>query len=289
MKKFLREPLVHFLALGAMLFLIGILRGEGAGSAANRIAITPGTIERLLSGFRRTWQRPPTESEFTSLVREYLKEEVLYREALEMGLDRDDQIIRRRMRQKIEFLTADVVEAFEPTDEELQAYLDANPDSYRQETALTFLQAYIGERDGPVQDEARARALLEELRANPNPDLDRVGDPFMHPGAFLEMPERDLGGLFGLDFAAQVVELPLGEWSGPVTSAYGLHIVRLDALTPGRPSELLEVRDAVSRDLLSERTREMDANYFEALLARYTVTVEWPEGMAPLDIPGIVQ
>jgi hypothetical protein len=289
MKKFLREPLVHFLALGAMLFIIGILRGEGAGPAADRIAITPGAIERLLSGFRLTWQRPPTEAEFTSLVREYLKEEVLYREALEMGLDRDDQIIRRRMRQKIEFLTADVVEAFEPTDEELQAYLDANPDAYRQETVVTFLQAYIGERDGPEQDEARALTLLEELRADPNVYPDQVGDPFMHPGAFLDMPERELKGLFGEEFAAQVVDLPLGEWSGPVTSAYGLHIVRLDGLTSARPSELFEVRGAVYRDLVSERTREMDASYFEALLARYTVTVEWPEGMAPLDIPGIVQ
>ena len=117
MRKLLREPLVHFLALGAVLFGIGILRGEGAGPATNRIAITPGAVERLLEGFRLTWQRPPTESEFRGLVEDYLKEEVLYREALEMGLDRDDQIIRRRMRQKLEFLTADVVESFEPTDD----------------------------------------------------------------------------------------------------------------------------------------------------------------------------
>jgi len=289
MKKFLREPLVHFLTLGAILFGIGILRGEGAGPAANRIAITPGAIERLLAGFQRTWQRPPTQAEFSGLVEEYLKEEVLYREALEMGLDRDDQIIRRRMRQKIEFLTADVVESFEPTEEELQAYLDANPDPYRQETTVTFLQAYIGERDGPEQDEARALALLDELRGNPNADPEQVGDPFMHPGAFWEMPERDLSGVFGEEFAAQVLELPVGEWSGPVTSAFGLHLVRLDDLIPGRPSELWEVRDAVYRDLLSERTREMDASYFEALLARYTVTVEWPEGMVPIDLPGVVQ
>lgn len=289
MKRFLREPLVHFLTLGAILFGIGILRGEGAGPAANRIAITPGAIERLLAGFRLTWQRPPTQAEFSGLVEEYLKEEVLYREALEMGLDRDDQIIRRRMRQKLEFLTADLVESFEPTEEELQAYLDANPGPYRQETTVTFLQAYIGERDGPEQDEARALALLEELRTNPNTDPEQMGDPFMHPGAFWEMAERDLSGVFGEEFAAQVLELPVGDWSGPVTSAFGLHVVRLDALEPGRPSELWEVRDAVHRDLLSDRTRETDERYFEALLARYTVTVEWPEGMVPVDFPGVVR
>ena len=237
MKKFLREPLVHFLALGAILFLIGILRGEAAGPAANRIAVTPGAIERLLVGFRMTWQRNPTEQEFKGLVQEYLKEEVLYREALEMGLDRNDQIIRRRMRQKVEFLTADLVESFEPTEEELQAYLDANPDAYRQETSVTFLQTFIGERDGPEQDYSRALALLEELSANPNTDPEQVGDPFMHPAAFRDLRVSDVAGLFGEEFAAQVVELPMGEWSGPVTSAFGFHVVHLDALAGSYPPD----------------------------------------------------
>ncbi len=115
--KLIKEPLVHFLALGAVLFGIGILRGDAAEPSANRITITPGVTERLMEGFRRTWQRPPTKAEFKGLVEDYLKEEVLYREALAMGLDRDDQIIRRRMRQKLEFLTADLVESFETTDQ----------------------------------------------------------------------------------------------------------------------------------------------------------------------------
>ncbi len=140
MKKLIREPLVHFLVLAVVLFGIGILRGEGTGPATNRIAITSGAVERLLQGFGMTWQRPPTESEFRGLVEDYLKEEVLYREALEMGLDRDDQIIRRRMRQKLEFLTADLVESFEPTDADLQVHLEANVDLYRQEARLSFVQ-----------------------------------------------------------------------------------------------------------------------------------------------------
>jgi AcrR family transcriptional regulator len=289
MKKLLREPLVHFLALGAILFLIGILRGEAAGPAANHIAVTPGAIERLLADFRLTWQRKPTEQEFRGLVEEYLKEEMLYRTALEMGLDRDDQVIRRRLRQRVEFLTADLVESFEPTEEELQAYLDANPDPYRQEMTVTFLQAYIGERGGPEQDESRALALLEELRANPNTDPEQVGDPFMHPPAFWDIREMEVSSLFGEGFAAQLLELPLGEWSGPVTSAFGFHVVRVDGLVPGRASELVEVLDAVHRDLVGERTREADERYFEALLGRYMVTVEWPEGMAPVDLPGVVR
>ncbi len=289
MKKLLKEPLVHFLALGAVLFGIGIVRGEGNGPATNRITITPGVTERLMEGFRRTWQRPPTEDEFRGLVEDYLKEEVLYREALAMGLDRDDQIIRRRMRQKLEFLTADLVESFEPSEEELQAHLDGNPNLYRQETTLSFAQVYVGERDGREQDRTRALSILEELRTNPNADPEQMGDPFMYPAMHRDMRERDVLGVFGDKFTAQVVELPVGEWSGPITSAFGLHVVRLDMLDLGRPSELAEVRDAVYRDLVSKRTREAEQLYFEGLLSQYTVTMEWPEGMEPIDIPGVVR
>jgi len=179
MKKLIHEPLVHFLTLGAILFGIGILRGDRTGPATNRIAITPGAVERLFEGFRMTWQRLPTESELRGLVEDYLKEEVLYREALEMGLDRNDQIIRRRMRQKLEFLTADLVELFEPTDEELQAHLAADVDLYRREATVSFVQVYIGERQGAEQGRARAMSILEELRTDPNANPEQMGDPFM--------------------------------------------------------------------------------------------------------------
>ena len=289
MKKLIREPLVHFLALGVILFGIGLARGDATSPSTNRIALSPGVVERLIEGFRLTWQRPPTESEFQGLVTEYLKEEVLYREALEMGLDRDDQIIRRRMRQKLEFLTSDLMESIEPSEEELQAYLDANTHRYRQEAVLSFTQVYIREQREPEQQRARALVMLEELRTNTDANPEEMGDPFMHPASHREMRERELFGVFGDEFARQVVELPLGEWSGPVTSAFGLHVVRLDMLDPGRPSELAEVRNAVYRDLVSDRTREAEQRYFDGLLAQYTVTVEWPEGMEPVELPGVVE
>ncbi len=288
MRKLLREPLVHFLALGAVLFGIGILRGDTAGPTTNRIDITPGVTERLLEGFRRTWQRPPTEDEFRGLMEDYLKEEVLYREALAMGLDRGDQIIRRRMRQKLEFLTADVVASIEPTEEDLQVHLDADPNLYRQEATISFSQVYFQERADVGNASARALSLLKDLRRNPHADPETMGDPFMFPAVHRDMSERDLLGVFGEEFAAQLVELPLGEWSGPVSSAFGLHVARLDALDPGRPSELAEVRDAVYRDLVGQRTREAEQLYFEGLLSQYTVTVEWPEGMEPVSLPGLV-
>ena len=236
-----------------------------------------------------TWQRPPTEEEFRGLVEEHLKEEVLYREALAMGLDRDDQIIRRRLRQKLEFLTADVVESFEPTDEEAQAYLDAQPDRYRQAPVISFRQVYIRTEPDTEQAGARARAMLVELRTAPDIDPEAIGDPFLHPTAFRDITEQQLAGLFGAEFTAQLLDLPVGTWGGPVTSAFGLHLARVDRFEPGRPSTLDEVRDAVVRDLVSERTREAEQRYFEGLLSQYTVTAEWPEGMEPVAIPGVVQ
>jgi parvulin-like peptidyl-prolyl isomerase len=109
-----------------------------------------------------------------------------------------------------------------------------------------------------------------------------MGNPFMYPVTWRDMPERDLLGVFGDEFTAQLVELPVGEWSGPVTSAFGFHIARLDALELGRSSELHEVRDAVYRDLVSDRTREAEQRYFGGLRSRYRVTIEWPEGVEPI-------
>ena len=290
MKTLFKEPLVHFLVLGAVLFGIGLMRGDGAGPLTNRIALTPGVIERLLEGFRRTWQRPPTESEFRGLVEEYLKEEVLYREAIAMGLDRDDQIIRRRMRQKLEFLTADLVESIEPSDDELQAYLDADTDRYRQEATLSFTQVYFRELADAGADAAeRARAALRDLQSNPDRDPASMGDPFLHPAVHRDLSERAVMSVFGEEFGSQVVDLTVGEWHAPVASAFGVHVVRLDAFEPGRASTLSEVRAAVYRDLTSERTRDAEQQFFERLLAQYTVTVEWPEGMDPVAMPGVVQ
>ncbi len=288
MRRLLGEPLVHFLALGALLFGIGLIGGDRVEPRANRIAITPGVVERLIEGFRLTWQRPPTEDEFRGLVEDCLREEVLYREALAMGLDRNDQIIRRRLRQKIEFLTADVVEAFEPTDDELQAYLDADPDRYRRDTVISFTQVYLRAEPDTTHAEARAHTLLDDLRAQPDTDPQTLGDAFLHPAVFGNISQQQLAGVFGADFVAQIVELPVGKWGGPITSAFGLHLARVDRLEQGRPSALDEVRDAVYRDLVSKRTREAEQRYFEGLLSQYTVTAEWPEGMEPVAIPGIV-
>jgi hypothetical protein len=284
-KSLLREPLVHFLALGALLFAIGIVRGEPATPGSSRIAITEGHIERLLEGFRMTWNRPPTEAEFQGLIEEYLKEEVLYREALGMGLEQDDQIIRRRLRQKLEFMTADFVGTVEPTDEELAAYLAEHAERYRGDGRLRFVQVFVGDT-GP-EGIARANGLLESLRADPEQDIGAITDPFLHPLAYPDVTELTLRSLYGPQFPEILMDQPVGEWSGPVLSPFGLHLVRIDAREAGELPALDEVRLEVYRDLMFERTNEAEQAYFDGLLEQYTVTVDWPEGMEVVELPGV--
>ena len=280
MKRFIREPLVQFLALGAVLFAIGLLRDDGgSGSLNDRIAITPGHIDRFIAGFEMTWQRPPTPGELEGLIDQYINEEILYREALAMGLDRDDEMVRRRMAQKLEFLTRDLIDAAEPTDQELQEYLDANPDGYRHQPRYSFLQVYLSEERRGSDTNADAVQLLEQLRSRPGTDLTNVGDALPLPTAMADASPHEIGRLFGAIFAENLATLEVGSWQGPVRSGYGLHLVRIDERVDGRSASLDEVRDEVRRDFMSERRNESNDSLMRQLRERYTVIVEWPEDL----------
>jgi hypothetical protein len=288
MKKLFRQPLVHFLVVGTLLFVGWRATASRADSGSDEIVVTSSQIEQLSSGFRMTWQRPPTEAELAGLIGDHLKEEVYYREALALGFDRDDQIIRRRLRQKMQFLTEDVASAVEPTRAELQTFLDENPDMFRLEPRITFQHIYFsvdrrGE-DAPT-DAARFRDSLRDQGGNVDPSS--VGDPFVLPHAYVEARTTEVAGDFGGRFATSVEALPVGEWEGPVESGYGLHLVRVDARVDGRAPALDEVNDLVRRELLTRRRQEAEEAVFGALRDRYTVSVEWPEGMEPLEVEGV--
>ena len=162
--KLLREPLVHFLVLGAGLFLLFGLVGDSNVAPADRIVVSSGRVAQLTQIFTRTWQRPPTEQELAGLIEDHVREEVYYREALAMGLDRDDTIVRRRMRQKLEFVTDDLVAAVTPTEEQLETYLRENPEAFRVPTRLSFQQIYFNRdrRGGSPHAEANVLATAPQ-------------------------------------------------------------------------------------------------------------------------------
>lgn len=278
MKKLLREPLLHFLALGAVLFLAYRVRGAAAGAEGGVIVVPAGRVEALASGFARTWRRPPTRAELEGLVDEWVREEVLYREAIARGLDRDDTVVRRRLRQKLEFLAEDLAELVEPTDEQLEDWLAAHADRYRQSPRLALRQVYVSPDRRGERAEADARQLLVSLRQEgPAADIAELGDPLMLP-AELELQALDaIERLFGPGFGEELLALEPGTWHGPIGSSYGLHLVLVSQREEARTPGLEEVRAAVERDWLTAHREGLAEAFYEGLRARYEVEVEWPQ------------
>jgi hypothetical protein len=272
--RFIREPLLHFVLLGVALFALAHVARRHDASASSAIVVSAGRIDHLAAAYARTWQRPPTDEELQRLIADDVREEVLYREALALGLDRDDTIIRRRLRQKMEFL-AETDAAVEPDDGELARYLAQHADAYRLPERVSFRHVYIDPQrhgDRLAAEIERLRAALDGMPAGT--DRDALGDPFLLPGEFHDVTARDVSGTFGDAFAARLGDLPLGRWDGPVTSGYGVHLVRVDARSPGRDATLDEVRDPVRRDLANERRLAANEALVRRLLERYTVEIE---------------
>ena len=273
MPRLLKEPLVHFLLLGALIFVwFQLVRGPEPSLPPDEIVVTAGQIRRLAALFQKTWQRPPTASEVEALIEDYVREEIYCREAVAMGLDRDDTIIRRRMRQKLEFVTEDVVEQVAPTEEDLQAFLRAHPDAYRSEPRLSFRHIYFSP-DRRADAARDAAAALERLGAGVAA-TDEGDSLLMVEPAFDDEPLREVARALGPDFAATLLELPAGEWSGPVRSGVGFHLVLVEKRVEGTVPGLEEVREAVARDWDVAQRRELSERFYRELRKKYVVTVE---------------
>jgi hypothetical protein len=224
MRGLLREPLVHFLGLGALLFLLyGWVRG-GVLDAPDEIVVSRWQLDSLQMQFERVRQRPPTPEEMQGLVDSWVREEVFYREGLAAGLDRDDPVVRRRVGQKIEFMM-DVAPQVAPTSAELQSWLDAHGDRYAIEPRYSLRQVYF--------DPARHRERMDESIASALRALKAgnavAGDSTLLPAALDAATESDIERQFGAEFAESLKRLPVGEWQGPLKSAFGLHLAELSA------------------------------------------------------------
>jgi hypothetical protein len=280
-KRLLGEPLVQFFALGAALFGLHALVGRPDDTGSSRIVVTPGQIDHLATTFARTWQRPPSGRELQGLIDDYVREEVYAREAAGLGLDRDDTVIRRRLRQKMEFVTEETAAPPAPTDDDLRAWLAAHPEPYRLEPRLAFRQVLVSRDRRGDAAEADARALLERLTAaGPDGALDVAGDSMLLPRDVPLASRGEIARQFGEGFAAALAERETGKWVGPIESGYGLHLVFVRQREEGRTPGLDEVRDRVARDWTSARRQEAMEAAYRRLRDRYTVVVE-RDGAAP--------
>ncbi len=277
MGRLLREPLLHFFALGALIFLASSLGHDRPDERSTRIVVTRGQIAHLADGFARTWQRTPTAAELDGLVDEYVRDEIYYREGMALGIERDDSVIRRRLRQKMEFVVEDAAAGPPPSDAELQRYLDAHPDAFRRAPEVSFRQVYLDRdrRGAGAADEARALAARLR-RSGPDFDTQGLGDAIMLPSDFDHVGDDEVARTFGDGFADALAALPISEWTGPIESGYGLHVVFVRNRTAGRVPALAEVRDAVARELTAAARTAMIEKAYAGLRARYEVVIEPP-------------
>ena len=274
-RNLLKEPLLHFLAIGAALFLWFQWSGAGSGPASTRIVLSTGQIEHLAAGYTKAWRRPPTEAELKGLIDDWVREEIAVREAMAAGLDRDDTVIRRRLRQKLEFLQEDAADTAAPTDAQLQAWLDANAGAFRTEPRVTFRQVYFSKDKRGQAAQADALAALAQLaKAGTEAMADRLGDATMLPPEFDGAERRDVVKTFGEAFAARIDDAEAGAWTGPIASGYGLHLVLVRSRTPGGLPPLAAIRPAVERQYAADRRALQLSAMYERLLSRYTVVIE---------------
>jgi hypothetical protein len=275
--KWLREPLVHFLALGAGLFLLFSLVGGVEEDSSDQIVVSAAQIEIMAEGFARTWQRPPIAQEVTGLIDDYIRDEIYYREALAMGLDRDDTIIRRRLRQKMEFFTDDLQAAVVPEEEQLRVYLDANPEKFRVPARVSFEHIYLNADQRGAQASSDAESLLARLQeGDPDLDLSALGDPLPLPREYVNAPADRVGSRFGGGFAERLVESPVGTWSGPIESGFGLHLVLVTERRDGEVPAYEDIEDIIEREWRAEQRNTVKEAFYQTLRQRYSVVVEEP-------------
>jgi hypothetical protein len=268
--KLWREPLLHFLLIGAALFVIYGLTRDVASEAPNRILVTSGQVEQLKANFKRTWRRPPTEAELNALVENFVREEVFYREALAMGLDRDDPLVKRRMRMKLEMMLEDL-STQDVTDEALVNYLRENPERFRSEAQVSFRQVYLNPEKR--QDlEGDAKPLLARLNGGASPD--KLGDATLLPADVPLATRSNVVAKFGERFAEGVMILAPGDWTGPVYSAYGAHLVSISERVESRQPDLTEIRELVEREYLVQLRNKQKELAYRKLRDNYDVKVE---------------
>jgi len=265
-----REPLVHFILIGACLFLMFGVTRQDDGDTANRIIVDPGQLQQLQAQFKRTWLRPPRENEMVSLIESYVRDEVYYREAVAMGLDRNDPQVRRRMRMKLEFLLEDLTADEAPDEKVLFAYLRQHEGKFFVEPQVSFQQVYLNP-DKHQDFDAKAQKMLAGLSKGAAPES--VGDRTMLPYEYMRATKTDIARAFGEEFANDVAKLTPGDWTGPLYSRLGVHLVKVSERVEGRLPELSEVRDQVEREYTAERRKELKDIAYQRLRERYEIVV----------------
>ncbi len=272
MKILYKEPLLHFLIIGALIFVLfsGVNKDE-INVSENKIVVTAVEIERLSDNWSKIWNRPPTETELKGLVDSYIKEEVYYREALALSLDQNDTILRRRLMQKMEFLPNDLAELKSPDEAALNKYFLDNQDKYKLPARVSFTHIYFSPDKRGTKAFADAKKVLAELSDVRAPER---GDTFMLQYDFVQETPFEVERLFGKGFAGELFRSGINTWQGTIESRYGYHLVRISEKIDSRMPKLASVIDKVHTDWMFEQRQKMNIEIYERFKERYEIVVE---------------
>lgn len=261
-----REPLVHFALIGLAIFLIFDLMDDTPPDVGTTdIIVSIQTADRLAKNYESVWRRAPNAEEMDGLIDNFVREEVLVREALALGLDRNDTVIRNRLRQKMEFLASAAVGASVPTDDVLGAYYAENKDDFFVEGSLALVQVFLG----PSPDDASTQAIMQALEKGQDPGT--LGVRTLMPSSLPLSARATVDNTFGRGFYQSLLAIEVGIWSEPLRSGYGYHLVHIDQKQPGYVPELTTVKAAVQRQWLESQAEILEQAYFQKVLEQYNI------------------
>ncbi|RLA41413.1 MAG: hypothetical protein DRR42_24680 [Gammaproteobacteria bacterium] len=271
----LREPLLHFLVIGAGLFFLFSQINNPQVDTDHRIIITQENLDRLATIWLKRMGRAPSAQEREKQLEHYIREQVLYREAMAMGLDQDDVIVSRRLAQKMEYLFNDLSFIPEPSETELVSFLSEHVSQFTFPAIISFSQIFLdpSERDQEINKDAEQ--LLEQLKET-TADVDTInlGDRSLLPYKFTKERESEISSMFGAAFTHQAFSLPINSWQGPIASEYGIHLIYINSRTEARLPPLAEIRERVAREWRSTKQHEANEIFYQSLYQRYEIILD---------------
>jgi hypothetical protein len=283
MVRFLKDPLVHFLVIGACLFAISAWRGESVRAGRERIVVTAEQVTQARDAAALLQGRPPTAAELAELIEPAVRDEVLYREALALGLDDNDDEVRRRLIEKMSYLTQDLADPAPTSEADLRTFYEAFPDRFAVPELVSFDQVFFSPSTRGPALASDAEAGLAALRAG-RPAIE-VGDRTPLRDAYDGAPHQQVSVLFGAALADALFTLPPGDWRGPFESDFGLHLVRLRSRSERRLPSFDEIRDAVAAEFAAERRREANEAAYRRMRDQYDLVIEAPTEPSAETVP----
>ena len=273
-KGLLREPLFIFFLIGAALFAVDALRSPGGEDTSFEIRVTEAQIDQLAAAWEGQSNRPPTEQELNGLIQSHITEEILMREAIALGLDQNDTIVRRRLAQKARFLLEDNIEIEGASEDDLEEFFQTNRSAYTIPAIFTFDHIYFSDSAKESELSTRLAGVREALSEDPPQDWRSLGDAFMLSRTIVRQPLKSIARTFGTDFSETLPSLETGSWVGPVTSGLGVHLIRIREKTEERIPEFPEVKGRVAQNYVAQARRSANIERMEDLRGQYTIVIE---------------